>query len=318
MQVMKKILKKIKEYDKIVIYGHIRPDGDCYGSQFGLKDIIKTTFPKKEVYVSTELSDFVSFLGKSDNPSDLTCQESLSIVVDSGDSKRVSDLRFKNGKEIIKIDHHISNDLYGDINWIIEESPACSQMITDFYISFKELKMSKEGAMALYTGIVTDTGGFKYRGVTRQTHNAAGLLLELGADVEFINNKLGKTTLNEIELKGYLLNNIVKTKHFIYVCIPKEIYNKFGVSSEDAAALVNQLAGIEGFPVWALIIEYDNNEYRVRLRSSGIEINKLAEKYRGGGHAQAAGASLDSFDDAKKLAIDVDALIDEHLNINGN
>ena len=316
MSMTSKILNKIKEYNSICIYGHLRPDGDCYGSQFGLKEIIKSTYPDKEVYVVGETSNYVSFVGTPDEVSDETCQKSLSIVVDTGVSKRSGDSRYIIGKEIIKIDHHISKDHYGELNWVIEEKPACSEMIFDFYKRHK-LKISKEGAIALYTGIYTDTGGFRYRGVTGHTLEAAGALVRLGADVEYICNNLSKTTLNEIELKGYLLNNLVKTKHFIYAKLPLSIYKSYGVSSEDAASMVNQMAGIEGFPVWALIIEYPG-EYRVRLRAIGIPINMIGEKYRGGGHEFAAGATLDSFDDCEAFANDVDNHVEEFLSGRNN
>ena len=316
MNEMKQILTKIKEHQKIVIYGHIRPDGDCYGSQFGLKEIIKSTFPQKEVYVTGQTSGYVSFIGKMDIVSDEFCQEALSIVVDTGAPNRISDKRYLTGKEIIKIDHHISEVAhYGHINWVIEEKPACSEMVFDFY-RINKLKISLKGAIALYTGIVTDTGGFRYRGVTKSTFETAGDLVGLGVDVEYVNNELSRTTFNELELRGYFLNNIHKSNHFLYVKIPMEVYENFGVSSEDAAALVNQLAGIEGYPVWAIIIEYANKEYRVRMRSTGIPITKIAQKYRGGGHEYACGATLNTWDECEQLAKDVDELVEKITNGN--
>ena len=95
-----------------------------------------------------------------------------------------------------------------------------------------------------------------------------------------------------------------------------EVYENFGVSSEDAAALVNQLAGIEGYPVWAIIIEYANKEYRVRMRSTGISITKIAQKYRGGGHEYACGATLNTWDECEQLAKDVDELVEKITNGN--
>ena len=150
---IEKILTKIKQYDQIAIYGHIRPDGDCYGSQFGLADIIKESFPEKIVKVVGAVSEYVSFVGTPDIVSDEFTKEALSIVVDTATSGRVSDQRYLNGQEIIKIDHHIPVDQYGDLIWVDTNFPACSQMITYFYYKFKDqLKMSPKGATALYTG----------------------------------------------------------------------------------------------------------------------------------------------------------------------
>lgn len=312
---LNEILKRIKEHESIVIYGHIRPDGDCYGSQFGLKDILTNSYPDKKVYVSSEVSEYVKFLGTPDKVTDEIAKNSLSIVVDTGVLDRCSDKRCLTGLDIIKIDHHLGDDNYGNINWIETESPACSEMITELLLYSKELKLSISGAKALYTGIVTDTGGFRYRGVTRRTHEIAGYLIEKGADVEYINEELSKTTLNELSLKGYLLSNINRTKHFIYAILKKDIYEKYGVSSEDASALVNQLAGIEGYPVWALVIEYEK-EIRVRLRSSGYPINQIAANYKGGGHANAAGATLENFEQIKDLAKEIDEYIDLNKDAN--
>jgi phosphoesterase RecJ-like protein len=101
------ILNKIKQYDKIIIHGHIRPDGDCYGAQFGLKDLILSSFPKKKVYVVGETSEYVSFVGQVDQIPDSEYNGALSIVVDTATKDRISDQRYLLGKEVIKIDHHI-------------------------------------------------------------------------------------------------------------------------------------------------------------------------------------------------------------------
>lgn len=305
-----KILTKIKEYDKIAIYGHIRPDGDCYGSQFGLADIIKESFPEKEVKVVGAVSDYVSFVGTPDIVSDDFTKRALSIVVDTATSSRVSDQRYANGFEIIKIDHHIPVDQYGDLIWVDTNFPACSQMISYFYYKFKDqLKMSPKGAMALYTGIVTDTGRFRYRGVSSQTHQLAGLLIGLGAKADEIDNNLSQTSLEELYLKGEVLSNFVTTKGgFIYYKMTRETIERFKISDEDAANQVNLLAGIKGYPIWALIIEYPG-EIRVRLRSSGIVISDIASKYQGGGHAQAAGATLKNWEELESLILDVEAKI---------
>ena len=146
---MKRILDKIKTYDTIIIHGHQRPDGDCYGAQFGLKDIIKTTYPNKQVYVVGETSDYVSFLGDIDTISDDVYKGALSIVVDTATSERISDKRYTLGNYIIKIDHHIPVDNYGDLRWVDTNFPSCAQMIAYFRYKFQnELKYTISGANA--------------------------------------------------------------------------------------------------------------------------------------------------------------------------
>lgn len=301
---MTNILEEIKQYDTIIIHGHKRPDGDCYGGQYGLKGIIKKAFPDKHIYVVGEESDYVKFVGSPDQITDDIYENALSIVVDTATKDRISDTRYTLGKKIIKIDHHIDVDAYGDINWVDTSYPAVSEMITDFAVH-QQLEIPLESAIALYTGIITDTGRFRYRGVSKRTHTLAGLLIEAGVDVEFIDSKLSKETLKLYALKGYVYSNFITVDGgFIYLKMPRSVIEEYGVTDEEAASVVNLIGGLEGYPVWALMIEYEN-EIRIRLRSSGPTINTLAEKYEGGGHAKASGARLPSWDHVDQFVKDM-------------
>lgn len=306
---MIKILNKIKKYNTIIIHGHKRPDGDCYGSQFGLKDIIKTSFPEKKVYVVGQKSSYVDFIGEMDVIKDETYKGALAIVVDTAIEDRISEPRYKLAKEIIKIDHHIPVDNYGNIRWVDTSFPACAQMISHFYNTYKkQLKMTLKGANALYTGLVTDTGRFRFRGVSLLTHQMAGMLIDLGVDVEYIDGKLGKTSLKMIALKGYVYSNFVETKGFLYLKMTRDIIEKYDVTDEEAASVVGLLGGIEGFPVWGLFMEYPG-EIRIRLRSNGPFINKLANQYGGGGHAKASGARIENWEQLPKFIKDIEAVV---------
>ena len=304
MDILKDILAKIKEYDTIIIHGHKRPDGDCYGAQFGLKDIITNSFPSKTVHVVGEVSEYVKFVGDVEEVADSVFEGALSIVVDTATEERVSDDRYKLAKEVIKIDHHIPIDQYGDLIWVDTNFPSCAQMIGYFFRTFKdELKLSPKGARAMYTGIVTDTGRFRYRGVSKLTHEIAGLLIEEGADVVDIDQNLSKESIESFKFRANLMGNLHFDEGFVYAIIKKADIEKYGVSHEDAAANVNVMSGIEGYNFWFLAIEGED-EVRLRLRSSGIEIDKLANMYEGGGHAMASGARLNSFDELDKFLSD--------------
>src|SRR5690554_3615476 len=269
----KDILKKIKKYQRIIIYGHVRPDGDCYGAQFGLQNIIKNAFPEKDVFVTGETSDFVSFVGTPDiivgesTLEDSFYEDSLSIVVDTANKDRISNPKYSLGKEIIKIDHHIPVDEYGDIQWVDTSFPSCAQMIAYMSTQVKDFEITKPGAVAMYTGILTDTGRFKYRGVSELTHQMAGLLLTRGADVEEIDHALSIETLDMIRFKGFMYQNFETTeKGFVYFKISEETRKQFNLTYEEASSVVNMLSGIEGYPVWAIFIQ-DGENIRVRLRS---------------------------------------------------
>jgi bifunctional oligoribonuclease and PAP phosphatase NrnA len=305
---MHKVLELIQAYNTIVIFGHQRPDGDCYGGQFGLKSIISENFPSKKVYVVGETSNFVSFVGTPDVISDDVFKGALCIIVDTANGDRISDSRYTLGDVTVKIDHHIDVDAYADHNFVDTSYPAVSETIAHFAVS-NDLKIGLEGAKAMYVGILTDTGRFRYRGVSNRTHQMAGHLISLGLDIEEIDKQLSSESLEMMSLKGYVYSNFVTTQGgFIYIKMPKHVYEGFNVSSEDAASIVNILGGIDGYPVWAIFIEYEA-EIRVRLRSNGPDINVLANAFEGGGHAKASGAKIHSWDDIERFVKETEDVI---------
>ena len=292
------ILEEIKKYNRILIHGHIRPDGDCYGSQFGLAAILKENFPEKEIHVVGDTSGFVSFLGipEKETITDEMYKGALAIVVDTGSAERVSEPRYVMADKIIKIDHHIAQTQYGDIAYVEEEAPSCCQIVTKFAVE-TGLKLNYEAAFALYTGIVTDTGRFRFRGVDSETMMLAATLLSYGVDVEKLDNYLSVETMDVVKLKGYVLQNAVFTPDGVaYIKMTRDVISQYNVTDEEAASLVGLIGSIEGYPAYCLFMEYPN-EIRIRIRSRGPRVDKLANRYGGGGHEKAAGAHLDSWDE---------------------
>lgn len=314
--IREQILQKIKEFNRIMIHMHIRPDGDCYGAGFGLKHIIKESFPDKEVYVVGESAEYVDFVGIPDQIEDELFKDALSIVVDTASGDRVSDQRFKLSKYVIKIDHHIPVSDYGDLMYVDTTRPATAQIILEFYLKFQEeLKMNMQAATALYTGIVTDTGRFRFRSVTADTFIAVAHLLEYGLDFVDILTRLSAKSESLMKLQGYVLLNFQKTENGVaYIKMTPDVIEKFDVSLEEATSLVNELSTLEDCPVWMLFAEYENNIVRARLRSKGPAIDKLANKYDGGGHALACGANLGTWDKTDDLLKDADELVKEYKN----
>lgn len=308
---MEKIKEYIEKYDTIIIHGHIRPDGDCIGSQYGLYYLIKDNYPNKKVYITGETSEFVSFIGRPTLVDESVFHNALSICVDCATQDRLSDSRVHLSKEYIKIDHHIPVDDYGNYQYVDVTASACAQIITELYLLYRnEWVLSKEAAQALYVGISTDTGRFKFDSVTSRTFHAAATLLDAGVDLGYIDNQLSVESLNSLKLKGYILSSFKISKNgFAYVTLTMEEVEKYGVSYEDAAAQVSTISTIEGCPVWALFLEYSKDEIRVRLRSRGPVINLLAEKYRGGGHAKASGATLLNWDELAGFVSQADEIV---------
>lgn len=310
---MKHILDKIKEFDKIVILGHIRPDGDCIGSQYGLMYLIKETFPNKLVYITGSSSDYVSFIGKPTIIDDNYFLNALCIVVDCPVKNRLSDDRINLAKYSIKIDHHFDNEKYCDYEYVDPTSASCTQIIGEFYMKYKdELKMNTLSATALYTGLITDTGNFKYSSVSTNTFVVAAELLKHNIDLTYINNCLSIESESALRLKGYCLSKFKITPNgFAYITLSKDEFEKFNVGLEVASSLVSSISNIENCPVWALIIETENG-IRVRLRSRSIKINDIAEQFNGGGHIMAAGATLEYWSELDKLI----SMVDDKLEKN--
>ena len=305
------ILEKIKAYQKIIIHIHKRPDGDCYGAGFGMKNIIKETWPEKEVYLVGETADYVAFVGTPDLLEDNQFNGALSIVVDTASEDRVSDQRYKLSDYVIKIDHHIPVNDYGDLMLVDTTRPASAQIVLEFFLKYQdELKMNMDAARALYTGIVTDTGRVRFRSVNSDTFRSVAYLLDYGLDFVDVLNQLSVKSENLLKLQGYVLLNFKKTENGVaYIKMTNDLVEKFDVSLEEATSLVNELSTLEDCPVWMLFAEYEEGFVRARMRSKGPHINELANQYDGGGHALACGANLGTWDRTDDLLKDADTLV---------
>lgn len=304
------LLEKIKEYNKIAIFGHVRPDGDCYGSLNGLKNIILTTFPKKRVFCLTSHVENLSFVGRMDDVKDEEFEGALAIVCDTSTRERIADQRYKLCKEIIKLDHHIIIDNYGDYNLVDEDIPATSLLVAKFFFTYEnELKITEKGAQALYTGTLTDTSNFRYRGVNLETFILAGKLMEIGIDVNYIDQQLSSESLRATRLKSFIYKTLKVTKNgVVYAKLTNRLIKKYNVNYDEAASFVNLLANIKECPVWILFIGYPK-EVRIRLRSKGPDINMLAEAFGGGGHQKAAGASVSNWRKTRAFIKEADKLV---------
>jgi phosphoesterase RecJ-like protein len=313
-ELLNEILATIKEYDKIIIFPHGRPDGDAIGTSFGLKDILVSSFPKKDIHVAGESSEFTSFLGVPEQLEDDAFKDALAICVDTANSTRLADQRFKSCDKIIKIDHHINVEDYGHINYVDTTRPAAALIILDLLLAFEdELTMTKEGAQALFFGILTDTGRFKYDGVNDVTFRNVASLFGYGLVPREVYNYLDTRTEELTRFKGFMLQNYQKTENGVaYFKVLPEYLDKFNVTLEEASSLVNELGYFKDCPVWLLFAEYEEQIVRARMRSKGPAINELANQFDGGGHKMACGANLGTWDRAEELLKASDALVKEY------
>ena len=319
-EIMKSILEKIKEYQKIIIFRHKRPDGDAVGSTMGLREILRSTYPQKDVrLINSDYSEYVAFLGKEDEQvEDAFYADALGIVLDTGNTSRISNQKYSLCREIVKIDHHIDIAPYGDIFWVEEERSSTCEMIVKFYDTFKqELILNKQAATYLFTGLVTDSGRFRYRDVSGETMRLAGALLDTGIDTDIIYANLYMDPVEELKFKSYIYGKIKFTENGVaYLHVDSKMREKFGMSQEQASAVVSYMDSIKGSLIWLAFIDNADGSIRVRLRSRFLTINELAEKYRGGGHACAAGSTVMSKKEMKSLIAEADALLKEYKENN--
>ena len=316
---MTAILNKIKEYDSIVIFRHKRPDGDAVGSTKGLQRILRLSFPEKTILLSNaDYSDYVSFLGDEDGViSDEVLKKSLGIVIDTATTERISDKRFTLCPELIKIDHHISVDNYGDPSWVVEEKSSSCEMIAEFYYAFRdELKIDVEAATYIYAGMVTDSGRFRFRSVSGDTMRLAGMLLDMGIDIDTIYANLYMKDFGELKFHAYVNNKIGITENGVaYIFVDKKMQEKFSLTYEEASNSVSYMDSIKGSLIWIAFIEGDG-EIRVRLRSRFVTVNPIAEKWGGGGHDCACGATLKAKKEIKTLLAEADERLREYKATN--
>ena len=321
-EVKKAILEKIKEYKSIIISRHVRPDGDAVGSTLGLARILRLTFPEKQVYVvNGDYAEYTAFLGAEDaQPDAARYAESLAIVIDTATPDRISNKSWQSAREVIKIDHHIDVAPYGDIAWVEEHRSSACEMKADFYMTFREeLKIDREAATCIYAGMVTDSGRFRFRSVSGETLRCAAALLDLGVDTDTLFAHLYLEKLDAFRFRAYVYENIKMTPHGVaYIYVDRAMKERFSLTDEEASNVVSCLDSIKGSIIWlAFIDNSDGATIRVRLRSRFVTVDKLANKYRGGGHDCASGATLMSPDEIPLLLADADALIADYKENNG-
>ena len=317
-EVMETILNKIREYDTIMLFRHVRNDGDCVGATKGLKRILQLTWPEKKILlIDGDTAKYLEFMGPEDEDvADEVYENALGIVLDTASEARISNKKYKLCRELIKIDHHIPLESYGQYNWVEEERSSCCEMVVYFYDTFRNvLKIDSEAATHLYTGMVTDSGRFKYSGVNGDTMRMAAVLLDVGVDTDTLFARLYLEAFEYLKFKAHIYEKMQITPNGVaYIFVDKAMQEQFGLNLEQASAVIGNLDSIRGCISWIAFIETGDEAgtIRVRLRSRFVHINSIAEKYRGGGHACASGATLYGREEVDLLLADTDALVKEY------
>ena len=298
------IKEEILKSKRIGLSFHTSPDGDAIGSTLALLNALR--YLGKDSYIISRdvISDNLSFLSLSNevdgNLTEPKQNTDLVIVLDCGNVDRISaDLSNYKGK-IINIDHHISNENYGFINYVdISAASTCEisyLLIKELGIKFED-KTDVELAIgnAVYTGVVTDTGSFRHSNVTRRTHDIAAQLIELGIDNSKIHSNLfDNKPFNKVKLMGSVLSDIelVLDNKVAVLQIPQGMLEDFNLVNTDTSDIISVGLGIKGVEVSMLLKEVKDGVKGSLRSKNNVDVRKVAEVYGGGGHIKAAGVML--------------------------
>lgn len=308
------IIEAIKQYNRIIIHRHVRPDPDAIGSQAGLKHLIKNSFPKKEVYIVGETEPSLKFLDEMDVIREEIYKDSLVIVCDTANQPRIDDQRYTMGGKIIKIDHHPETDTYGDIQWVDTNASSVSEMIVDLatYGEKEGLKLNDNAARLLYAGIVGDTGRFKFPSTTKKTFQLVAELVAFNFDRSELYNELYSVEDKISRLSGHILQNFeLSSSGLCTIKLTAELLERYDVSVDESSQLVQVVGDVKGIKAWVFFIE-ESDQIRTRLRSKGPVVNEVASQFNGGGHPLASGATVYSWEEAKALEAELEKVCEEY------
>ena len=312
-----KVLEQIEKHQTIIIHRHSKPDGDALGSQLGLKEAILASYPTHSVYAVGDMTARYSFMGEMDVISDEVYKGALVFIVDCPETEMISDNRYKLADYIIKIDHHILKEEYGNMEFISTSHESCCRYVFEI-IEAMGLKLTNEGAKALYTGMVTDSGRFRYSSTTSETFISAAKMLKYDFNICDVYNSLYLDELDMCVLRAkYVLKmKLTKQGNVAYIITTKEELNATGADIFTISrGMVNTMSGIRGIDIWANFTETENGKVLVEIRSSKANVNQVAVKYGGGGHLNASGATIDSLSMIYNVLSDLD-LVARGVDIN--
>ena len=294
-----KIISKIEQYDSIVIFGHRNPDGDCYGSEIALRNILRANYPEKSIYcVGSGLKKFFDIIGTTDTVSDEVIEKSLAILLDANDLERSEDQRIYKALDFAKIDHHIDTFTFTEGPEVIDDTASSTcELIYEFAME-NGLEIDLMSASALYLGIMTDTGRFQFANNFVKMFEIVRDLCDLGVDpilLNKVNNLVPETTL---DVKAFIYSHVNKTNEgIIYVYASKEDREKLGVTSAQICGNTSLISYVAHRPIWFVSAETDNGGIQTEIRSSIFNVQEIAVHFGGGGHTYAAGFTTKGYKD---------------------
>lgn len=308
------ILAEVKAFDRIIIHRHARPDGDALGSQIGLKHILKENFPEKQILTVGDTAGHYSFMDDSimDEVADEAYADALAIVLDTSARHLISDNRYATAARTARIDHHLFVEKICDVEVVGTSYESCCGLVAQFALECG-LRLTPLAAKSLYTGMVTDSGRFRYDATSAQTFRLAAFLMEQQFDTNDIYGKLYADDFAKVQLKAQFVLKIRFTANNVaYIYTTAEEMEQLQADTFSISrGMVGTMSDIKGVDIWVNFTETDKG-VACELRSSKYNINPIAVKYGGGGHAKASGATVADRETAMAMLADLDAMIGEN------
>lgn len=304
------MIEMIRAHGRIILHRHKNPDGDALGSQVGLWHILRDSFPEKEVYMVGDMTPRYAFI--PDRPMDELTDEqfagALSVILDTSAPALISDDRYTLAARTVRIDHHLFVEQIADVEVTDNSQESCCGLVTAFAMECG-LTVSPAAAKALYTGMITDSGRFRYDSTCPDTFRHAAFLMERGFETADIYRNLYADTLASIQLRARFTLKIQTTPHRVaYIYTTREEAAGYDADSFTLSrGMVNVMAEIRGIDSWVNFTETEEGVL-CEIRSNRHNINPIAVKYGGGGHKKASGATLHDREEAMRLLDDLNAL----------
>ena len=306
------VIAQIRAFDRIIIHRHTNPDGDAMGSQIGLKHILLENFPGKEVYCVGDPAKHYSFMDDSmmDQIPDAYYADALAIVLDTSAKKLISDQRYTTAKATVRLDHHLFVEEICQAEVVNTTFESCCGLVAAFAMECG-LRLTPLAAKSLYTGMVTDSGRFRYDATTAQTFRLAAFLMEQKFDTNEIYRNLYADDFAKLQLRArFILKICFSPKNVAYIYTTQEEMQALGMDTFSISrGMVGTMSDIRGVDIWVNFTETEQG-VACELRSSKYNINPIAVKYGGGGHAKASGATVPDRDTAMAMLQDLDAMME--------
>ena len=301
------IKQLIERYPTIILHRHKNPDGDALGAQIGLRHILRDRYPQKKILAVGDMTPRYAFIaeGGMDEVTDEDYRDALAIVLDTSARALISDERYTQAAVTARIDHHIFCEKIAAVEVTDTTYESCCGLITAFAMECS-YPVSAAAAKALYTGMVTDSGRFRYDSTSSKTHRLASFLMEREFSTADIYRNLYADEFSSIRLRAQFVMKIqFSDKNVAYIYTPLEELRTYNADTFSISrGMVGVMAEIRGVDIWVNFTETEEGVL-CEIRSSRYNINPIARKYGGGGHEKASGATLKNKEEAMALLADL-------------